>query len=273
MYRDISLKYFFILVYKTLRGIVTLFSQDFSNHLFLMEIMEEYIDEFMMEFIPLNLYLFIKGLIFANLPKLRPISSWFNETVTAYWNHLLPWLPLLSLSFIIFYLYYIYFLLRYFYPIRRIYIWSIQIYIMTFVIQWINPIKNKIITFHWCSKTILISTKKWLKKSLNSFICLGINRDFFVTTFGMHYKLFISTLRRNKISWYSWLDFSPAMFFEVIYDIFQVMSHFNKTSLTNSVLFLSALLPYSINCYFEISLLLLVYINFFSHAQKYFLYL
>ena len=58
----------------------------------------------------------------------------------------------------------------FFNPIERIYLWSttFQIYFMTFVMQQINRIKDKIITFHWFSKACLISIKKWFKKFFNN---------------------------------------------------------------------------------------------------------
>ena len=59
----------------------------FSNHLFSDE-----------KFIPSNLYLFIKGLIFVILPGFFPISTPFNATVIAYWKHLLS---LLLMGFIV----------------------------------------------------------------------------------------------------------------------------------------------------------------------------
>ena len=42
------------------------------------------------KFIPSQLFLFIKGLIFVILCRSFFISSWFNTIVTAYWKHVLP---------------------------------------------------------------------------------------------------------------------------------------------------------------------------------------
>ena len=59
--------------------------------------------------------------------------------------------------------------LLFFYPIRRIYIWSttIWIYFMTFIIQLMNIIEDKITTFHWF-EIILISIFKWMKSSFTT---------------------------------------------------------------------------------------------------------
>ena len=49
-------------------------------------------------FIAFPLYWLIKGLIFAILSTCFPISSWFNTTDTAYWNHLLSFLLIAFIS-------------------------------------------------------------------------------------------------------------------------------------------------------------------------------
>ena len=71
-----------------------------------------------------------------------------------------PWLDLWSL----------------FYPTRRIYIWfpTLQIYVMTFVTQKINTIKDEISTSLWCFQPNLISIKKWFKRLCHNFICFII---------------------------------------------------------------------------------------------------
>ena len=51
--------------------------------------------------IPYQLFLFIKGLIFVILCGLFLIFSWFNATVTAYWKHLLSFLLIGFIFFLI----------------------------------------------------------------------------------------------------------------------------------------------------------------------------
>ena len=79
-----------------------------------------------------------KGLIFVILCGSFLITSWFNATVTAYWKHFLSFL--LMVCFFVFY------------PIKKIYIWytTIRIYFMTFILQYMNLIEDKLSTFHWC---------------------------------------------------------------------------------------------------------------------------
>ena len=115
MFWNISRIYFFsFLAYKTLRGIVWLIFSNFFQ--------SPFSDG---KFIPFQLYLFIKGLVFVILCRSFLISSWFNATVTAYWKH-----------FSSFFVDRIYCCFSVFYPVRRIYIWStiIEIYFMAFTI-------------------------------------------------------------------------------------------------------------------------------------------
>ena len=107
------------------------------------------------KFIPSQLYLFIKGLIFAIPCGPFLISWWFNATVKTYWKHLLSFLLTR-------------FIVAFFYPIRRIYIWStmILIYFMTFIIKYMNTIKYEIITSHWFSQSNLIFFISQSKSSL-----------------------------------------------------------------------------------------------------------
>ena len=137
-----------------------------------------------------QLYLFIKSLNFVILYGPFLISSWFSATVTAYWKHLLSFLSMGIYAF--------------FYPIRRVYLWltTYWIYFMTYVIQQMNTIKDKITTFHWCFRSNLISIKKWFKKFFDKFIYFIINYEFFVITLWMHCKLFIIVFRRNKLNCY-----------------------------------------------------------------------
>ena len=62
-----------------------------------------------------------------------------------------------------------------------------------------NTLKDKLTTFHWCFLPNLISKKRWLNDFFNNFICFIINRDLYVITFRMHYTLFITVFRRNKL--------------------------------------------------------------------------
>ena len=105
---------YFFLAYKTLIAIVTSFISIFSKSSFSDGI-----------FIPSQLYYFVKGLIFVTVCASFIISSWFNSTVTVYWKHLLSFL---LMGFTVAFLF--------FYPIRRIYIWSktIRTYLLRFII-------------------------------------------------------------------------------------------------------------------------------------------
>ena len=44
----------------------------------------------------------------------------------------------------------------------------------------INMTKGKIITFHWFSWSYLIFLKKWIKNSINNFICVIVIHNFYV---------------------------------------------------------------------------------------------
>ena len=74
----------------------------------------------------------------------------------------------------------------------------------------------------------MISIKKWFKKLFDNYISSIINHDFHVITLWMHYVLFISVFRRNKINCYCWLNFPCVRFFEIIYDKFHVWFNFIK---------------------------------------------
>ena len=86
-------------------------------------------------------YLFMKGLIFLIFCRSFLSSSWFNATVTAYWKHS----PSFLLAGII---------VAFFYSIRRIYILSTKfpIYFMTFLIQQLNIIEDKLTIFYQFQK-------------------------------------------------------------------------------------------------------------------------
>ena len=102
MFRNINRIYFFLFCIKILRAIVTLFFSNFFQ--------SSFSDG---KFIPSQLYLFIKGLIFVILCGSFFISLPCNVTVTVYRKHLLSFLLIgFIVAFFVFYL------------IRRIYIWS-----------------------------------------------------------------------------------------------------------------------------------------------------
>ena len=103
-------------------------------------------------------------------------------------------------------------------PIRRIYIWSINIQIdfIKFPIQLINTINGKITNFQWCLEPNLISAKKLIKKLFDNFIYFIINHDFYVNTLWIYYTLFTSVFRRNKVDCHCQLSFPWVKFFEII---------------------------------------------------------
>ena len=90
-----------------------------------------------------------------------------------------------------------------FHQIRRIYMWSTTtgIYLMAFMVQYLNIIKDKLTSFHWL-KIILISISKWIRKFFHNFTSSILNHNFCVITFWMHYMLFLIIYRRNKIICY-----------------------------------------------------------------------
>ena len=134
------------------------FSQFFSSHLFLM-----------VNLFHSNYIYFKKAIFFYILREFSSIFSWFNATVAAYWKHLLSSLIGFMVAFL------------FLYPIERIYIWSalFQIYFMTFALQQISIIKDKITTSRWCFQTNLISIALW-----------------------MHFTLFTSVFKTNKVNCY-----------------------------------------------------------------------
>ena len=101
---------------------------------------------------------------------------------------------LIVISFVVFY---------------QICIWSARfhIYFMTFVMQQINTIKDKIITSNWCFQPHLIS-----RKFFDNVIYFMINHDFYVNTCWIHYAVFIIVCRRYKVNWYSYWIFAVSNF-------------------------------------------------------------
>ena len=154
---------------KTLRAIVTLFFSKFFQSFFSDG-----------KFIPCQLHLFIKGLIFIILCRSLFISSWFNMTVTAYWKQLLYFL---LMGFIVVFLFFI------------------QSGESTYDSPQLGFILHKPNTLHQF-QIILISIFKWIKKLFYNFICFVINHDFYVITFSVHYMFFIIIYRRNKVICY-----------------------------------------------------------------------
>ena len=126
------------------------------------------------------------------------------------------------------------------YPIRRTYICStrIQIYFMTFTIQWMTIIEDKLTTIYQFY-IILISVFKLTKDFFDNFICFIINYDFYVINFWIHYTLFIIIYRRNKLfAIVHWIYHVP-----VVLRLFMMSLKFSlislRYSLTESVLFSS----------------------------------
>ena len=78
MFSNINRYIFCFLAYNTLRAIVTLFFK---------KLFQSFFSDGKLIFS--QLYLFIKDLIFVIPSRCFPICSWFNETVAAYWKHLL----------------------------------------------------------------------------------------------------------------------------------------------------------------------------------------
>ena len=128
-----------------------------------------------------------------------------------------------------------------FYPIRRIYITIIRIYFLTFIIQQMNIIEDKVITFHRF-QVILITIFKWIKKLFYKFICLTINHDFYVITFWMCYTLFIVIYGRKKVVCYCYLNFPCVKFLKLFMMSFKYGLILLGYSPADSVLFLSPLL-------------------------------
>ena len=98
----------------------------------------------------------------------------------------------------------IYFCFFVFYPISRIYRWSITSTFILRHLQCNKLIRHKITTSHWCFQYNLISFQKWFKKFFSNFICFIINHDFYIITLWMHFTLFINVIKRNKakVCWY-----------------------------------------------------------------------
>ena len=127
------------LMYNTLIAIVEVFLSDVSQPSF---------PDGM--FVPFQLYVLTKGSFFLTLSVFFSVFWWFNATIATYWKHLLSFLLMVFIAA---------FLICY--PIRGIYIWSttIKIYLMVFIIQQINKVKDEIITFHRCFKLNLRSRR------------------------------------------------------------------------------------------------------------------
>ena len=109
----------------------------------------------------------------------------------------------------IYYLFYWWDLLffRFFYPIRRAYIWptTFKICPVTFVLQQINTISDKITTFHWYSQPKLIFRKQLLKTFFHEFIFFIINHQFYVIVPWMQYTFFITLEEIQLITLVKWI--------------------------------------------------------------------
>ena len=81
------------------------------------------------KFIPSQSHLFVKDIIFVILCRSFFISSWFKAIVTAYWKHLLSFLLLGSIVAFLFFIQLCCFFV--FYPVRKIYMWSTTIRILS----------------------------------------------------------------------------------------------------------------------------------------------
>ena len=191
-----------LLAHKTLRAIVLLF---FSRFFW-----SSFSDG---KFIPSQLYLFIKGLIFVILSGLCPIFLWFNATVTTYSKH---------------FLWKFYCCFFVFYPVRRIYMWRTTIwsYFIPLILQKKNIIEEKLTTFHRFP-IISILFFEWFKKFFYNFIFFIINNDSYAITFWIHCSLFIIIFRRNKINCSCWLDFPYLKLFMMNYLFTLFMRSFN----------------------------------------------
>ena len=133
-------------------------------------------------------------------------------------------------------------------PVKRIYIWStsILIYFITFVIQWMNTIKDKITTSHWCFQSNLISAKKWSKTFFYIIICIVINHEFCVIIFKCITCSSLFFLEEIKIivivDWIFYVqDFLRSFMISFKYGLILL-----RYSSVDTVLFLSPLLSYSI---------------------------
>ena len=132
-----------------------------------------------------------------------------------------------------------------FFPISRIYIWylAIWIYFVTFIIQWIN--KDKITTFEWFQIFWYLFFSKWksfvITSSASSLIMISILSLFECITC-------CSLLSMEKIKLFvivNWilqeLNFLRLFMIYLKYGLISL-----RYSSTDSVLFLSSLLSYSI---------------------------
>ena len=81
------------------------------------------------------------------------------------------------------------------------------------------------------STTNLISVKKSFWKIFDNFFCFIMNHKLHLTILWMHFTLFITVFRRNKVNCYCSLNFTYIRFFYIIYDIFQLWFNFIKVFL------------------------------------------
>ena len=167
--------FFYFLAYKTLRALVLLFFSMFFQ-LFSSK----------RKFISSQLYLFIKGSGFVHLWRFL----WFVHKLTQLFQHIER----------------IYCFIQFFYPIRRIYIWSttIRIHFITFIIINGQSQRENI----YLSSTICLIINLYLI----------INLNFYIISFWLDYTIFIISLKKNKHYLLFLNEFSTCQI--TIYDIF-----------------------------------------------------
>ena len=135
-------------MYKPLRAIVRLF----FSYVFKLSFFDGY-------FISFQLYLIINSLIFETLFGCDSISLYFNATAIAYWKHLSSLFQIYGCFFV-------------FYLVRRLYIWftEFKVYFVTFAIQQLEWIENKITSSLMFLHQFGIFEEKKLKKFINQVI-------------------------------------------------------------------------------------------------------
>ena len=132
-------------------------------------------------FIPLKLYLLIKGLMFDSL-----CGSLLNF-----------WRILETFIICIFGIYCWFFL---FYPVWRINKWSPKLKIDLYIYNTaeLNQKLNYSISLMFLDQ--FGSWIKWLKKFIENFICIIIWQIFYIVALRVNYMLFIKIFRRNKVN-------------------------------------------------------------------------
>ena len=135
-----------------------------------------------------------------------PYFSWFNTTIGRYWKHLSSFFRIYC---------------SFFYLVARIYIWSftIQVYFMSFIIQQISPIGDKITKFRWCFYPNLISLKKCFQNVFDKFDVLSQILICMLSLLECITRSSLSLEEIKLIDTVSWI-FHISDFFEIISDVF-----------------------------------------------------